>query len=143
MSRSIPVLVLLAACATAGPDSPRPIVLREDPPPAPCLTPAATDTVWPSDSLDKPLTVQSHNPAPYPKGLLHLGISGSATFRYRVQPSGRVDPCTVTALPRSDAGFEEAGRAWLLSTTYFPPLKHGREVFTLHEQTFRFESTSR
>ena len=142
MRRRLYLLPLLVACASNGPRLPAPIVLPEDPAPAECLTPAPADTVWPSDSLDSPLAVQSHNPAPYPKNLLKLGLSGSATLRFRIQPSGRVDPCSVVILPRSDGGFEEAGRAWLLSTTYFPPLKHGAAVYTLHEQTFRFKTSA-
>lgn len=130
--------LLAAACAPAATATPQPQSVSDYPPWVPCVTITAADTVWPSDSLDVPLSVISTVPSKYPAHLRDQHVEGSVLFAFRVQPSGRIDPCSVVQQPGASPGFEAAAKAWLLSSIYPAPVRHGQPVHASTTQRISF-----
>jgi len=67
-------------------------------------------------------------------------MSASVTLAFRIQPSGRVDPCSVEAVGNPDPAFESSARQTLLGVQYTIPTRAGRPVHASARQKFRFEA---
>ena len=103
-----------------------------------CISRTIADTLWSVDSLDGPLELlEAHFPY-YPQSLQERGRDGLVTFTFVIQPSGRVDPCTVKEITATHYAFIEPARASLLSLIYAPPTRRSHAVFVETATDIRF-----
>ncbi len=74
----------------------------------------------------------------YPPELQSRGVEGKVVYTFRIQPTGRIDPCSVQIAEQIPPGFEQAARKSLLATYYPPPLRAGKPVFASMKQAISF-----
>ena len=128
---------LALACATSS-RSAQPRILVGPVPPAVCIALTPADTVWPAESLDfRPVAV-SVVPPIYPGDLRSRGVEGKAAFSFRLQPTGRADPCSIELTAEDTPGFAGAARVSILSTYYQVPMRGGKPAFAALKQSIAF-----
>jgi TonB family protein len=130
--------IMFLACAGSSGPATQPRLLSRQVPPAECIALTPADTVWPVDSLDSRPVPTAVVPPRYPPEFQSRGVEGKVAFTFRLQPSGRVDPCSVEITEQNTPGFEQAARQSLLSTYFQPPLRAGIPVFASMKQSISF-----
>ena len=131
-------LTALLACARSSGTVAQPRWLTGPVAPAECVALTLADTVWPVDSLDSRPEPTAVVPPRYPAELQSRGVEGKVVFTFRLQPTGRVDPCFVEMVAQDTPGFEQAARISIVSTYYTPPLRRGVPVFASMTQSVAF-----
>jgi len=136
-----PALVALAAlvaCASGPPSTVRPLTSAERADPATCASLGTSDTLWNETELDTALTVIAFDPPHYPVRLRDDGTEGHARFSFVIQPTGRVDPCSLILLEATDPEFATEARKALLGVRFASPRRLGRAVSVDYAKTIRF-----
>jgi outer membrane biosynthesis protein TonB len=130
------LFILLACASSNGPAQPR--VLAGPVAAADCLVLTPADTVWPVDSLDYRPEALAVVPPIYPRELQSRAVEGKVVFVLRVQPTGRVDPCSLQLVEEHTPGFAQAARVSVLSTYFQVPKRSGKPVFATIRQSIAF-----
>lgn len=140
---SVLVLGFLVAgqVAAQAPDSlPRRLSVAEtgcDP-----LQRLAPDSVYEADAVDEPVQARRLpiNDMPFRTGEV---LTGRSTFRFIVEPSGRIDRCSIELLEETDPAWTEAVLKELRQARYQPARRGGQRVRQRVYQLFTYHQDGR
>lgn len=140
-------LLLIAACgaALAGPafgqaGSPRQLSPAETGCDASQRT--RTDSVYESTSVDAPVEAERLPIDEMPMRVREV-ISGRSVFRFIVEPSGRIDRCSIVLVEESSPLWTESVLKELRQARYRPARRGGQKVSQLVYQIFTYHQDGR
>ena len=97
------------------------------------------DGVWSEARVDRAVMGLPGNPRPqYPEALRAAHVEGTVLARFVVDSTGRVEPGSIMFPESTHPRFEDAVRAALLASHYYPAEVGGWHVRQLVEQRFAF-----
>ena len=112
------------------------VVAQETACPARLPRPADVDALE-SATVDRPPQVREQ-PTPQVPGNLETG-SGSAVFRFVIDTTGRVDPCHIYLVERTDAAWVPAAHVTLLRSLFRPARHEGQLVRVWAKQRISYD----
>jgi len=98
-----------------------------------------TDGVFTGPQVERAAVLHGTVSPRYPTMLRERGVEGSATLRFVVDTTGRVEPASVAVVASTHELFAAAARAALPSLRFTPAQAGGRRVRQLVELPFSFE----
>lgn len=94
-----------------------------------------------ADAVDRPAHIDPSNALEplYPDSLYKMGIAGSATMEFVIEPDGQLALGTLSIVSASHPAFGKAVRDALLSVRFIPAVVQDRNVAQVVMLTVRFE----
>lgn len=106
------------------------------------LAQASTDSVYEADAVDRPVRAPYVRVKALPYRLRDV-LTGRTMLRFVVDPTGRVDRCTIGLVEESSAEWTAAVLPELRAARYEPARKGGRRVRQLVYQVFTYHTDGR
>lgn len=103
---------------------------------------ATSDSVYEADSVDQPVEARRLPIEGMPVRVREV-TTGRSVFRFVVEPSGRVDRCSITLLQETSRAWSDAVLRELRVARYRPARRSGRPVRQLVHQVFTYHSDGR
>ena len=101
-----------------------------------------TDSVYQSASVDAPVEAERLPIDEMPMRVREV-ISGRSVFRFIVEPSGRIDRCSIELVEESSPIWTEAVLKELRQARYRPARRGGEKVSQLVYQIFTYHQDGR
>lgn len=101
-----------------------------------------TDSVYESASVDAPVEAERLPIDEMPMRVREV-ISGRSVFRFIVEPSGRIDRCSIVLIEESSPIWTESVLKELRQARYRPALRGSRKVSQLVYQIFTYHQDGR
>lgn len=96
----------------------------------------------PSSEVDVPPRPIGSRAAPRsPRGLAMAGVTGDVLVAFAVEPSGRVDACSIRIVTTPRREYSATAKAYVARLHYAPALKGGIPVRVQIQDTVRFRET--
>jgi hypothetical protein len=104
--------------------------------------PAASDSVYEADAVDRPVRAPYLRVTGIPYHMRDV-INGRTMLRFIVEPSGWIDRCSIVLVEESSAEWTDAVLAELRHARYEPARKGGTRVRQVVYQVFTYHSDGR
>ena len=102
----------------------------------------APDSVYQSDMVDEPVEAERLPLEDMPLRVREV-LSGRSVFRFIVEPSGRIDGCSIELVEESAPAWTEAVLKELRQARYRPARRGGQKVRQLVFQIFTYNQDGR
>jgi len=103
---------------------------------------ASTEPVFVADSVDRPVQARRLPIEGMPIRIREV-VSGRSVFRFVVEPSGRIDRCSIEVVEETSRAWSAAVLKELRVAHYDPARRGGRPVRQLVYQVFTYHSDGR
>jgi hypothetical protein len=103
---------------------------------------AATDSVYDFDMVDEPVQAERLPIEDMPLRVREV-LSGRSVFRFIVEPSGRIDRCSIELVEESAQAWTEAVLKELRQARYHPARRGGQKVRQRVYQIFTYNQDGR
>lgn len=146
LTRALRISSLLWTCLGAtglsaqGPAPPRRLSAAETG--CDSLRPAATDSVYHADAVDRAVRAPYVRVAALPYRMREV-LRGRTMLSFVVDSAGRIDGCSIAIVEESSAEWTAAVLKELRHSRYEPARKNGRKVRQLVYQLFTYHSDGR
>ena len=104
--------------------------------------PASRDTVYQYDTVDEPVQAERLQIKDIPLKMREV-LTGRSVFRFIVEPSGRIDRCSIQLVEESDQAWTEAVLKQLRQARYRPARRGGQKVRQRVYQIFTYNDDGR
>jgi len=133
-------LVIVAGLAAQEPTSPRRLSAEETA--CDSTRPAATDPVYPADSVDRPARAPYVRVSQLPYRMREVQ-TGRTMLQFVVDSEGRVERCSIALVEESSPEWTAAVLPEIRKARFDPARKDGRKVRQLVYQVFIYHSDGR
>jgi hypothetical protein len=100
------------------------------------------DSVYESDTVDEPVEAVRLPIEDLPFRMREV-LSGRSVFRFIVEPSGRIDRCSIELIEETDPAWTESVLKELRRARYRPARRGGQKVWQRVYQIFTFNQDGR
>lgn len=106
------------------------------------LFPAQSDSVYQADAVDQPVRPEYLHVDPLPLRIREV-LRGQSTFRFIVEPSGKINRCSIVLQDETSRAWTAAMLKKLRVARYEPARFHGRRVRQEVYQMFTYDTDGR
>lgn len=103
---------------------------------------ASKDSVYESDTVDQPVQAERLPIKDMPLRVREV-LAGRSVFRFVVEPSGRIDRCSIELVEESDQAWTETVLKELRQARYRPARRGGQKVRQRVYQIFTYNQDGR